>query len=67
MMKALADKDWGQVRATAHTVKGSAASFGFPELSRMGMGICDAFDRGQMEQVPETAMDLVMALGKVTA
>ncbi|MBT5746520.1 MAG: response regulator, partial [Gammaproteobacteria bacterium] len=45
--QALSEEDWGEVRAIAHTVKGSGATFGFPEITRLGKEICDALDNGE--------------------
>ena len=32
---ALKEKDWGEVRSIAHAIKGSATSFGYPNLSKL--------------------------------
>ncbi len=65
LMSALSHKDWEQLRQTAHTIKGSAHSFGFPELSERSKQVCDALDRDEQDSVPALAMDLVMQLGRI--
>ncbi len=40
LMKALGSKDWSAFQATAHKLKGSAASFGFPNITRQA-GVLD--------------------------
>ncbi|MBT3198216.1 MAG: response regulator [Gammaproteobacteria bacterium] len=62
---ALSNKDWDGVRATAHTIKGSGASFGYPELSKLAETLQLAIDNGPVEQVPALTHDLVTELGRV--
>jgi len=62
---ALSEKAWPALRETAHTVKGSAASFGYPELSNIAEALQFALDEERMEVVPELAMDLLIEMGSV--
>ncbi len=62
---ALAKKDWGELRKVAHTVKGSAASFGFFEISRRAGIVQSVIDEEKIELVPQLTMDLMVELGKI--
>ena len=62
---ALSDKDWSEVRATAHTIKGSAASFGFPELSNVAARLQSVLDKEQVGQASELTMNLLLEMDKV--
>ncbi|MBT7307518.1 MAG: response regulator [Gammaproteobacteria bacterium] len=62
---ALSSKAWPEVRAAAHSVKGSAASFGYPELSKKAETVQLAIDNERMEELPSLTMDLVIEMGKV--
>ena len=62
---ALSEKAWPALRETAHTVKGSAASFGYPELSNIAEALQFALDEERMGVVPELAMDLLIEMGSV--
>ena len=65
IQQALTDEDWGEVRAIAHTVKGSGATFGFPEITRLGKEICDYLDNGEQGPVPELVLQLIEALAAI--
>ncbi len=64
LIQALSEKAWEQVHKTAHSVKGSAASFGHAEISNMAKEVCDAIDDKQLEQAQKQTMDLIIAMGK---
>jgi len=64
LIQALSDKDWQQVREIAHATKGSAASFGYPELSSMAESVQLAIIEERLDEVPALAMDLVIEMGK---
>ncbi len=49
------------VRRTAHSLKGTGASFGFPEITRAAQAVLEA----DAEAVPETAEAMVEALRQV--
>jgi chemotaxis protein histidine kinase CheA len=53
------------VRAIAHTVKGSGATFGFPEITRLGKEICDALDNGEQNPVPALVQELMQAMAEI--
>ena len=55
---------WDQFCMLAHTIKGSAASFGHPQLTGHGKAFCDAMDQERMEQVSELATTLMRAVEK---
>jgi CheY-like chemotaxis protein len=65
LIDALSAKNWRQIRETAHTIKGSATSFGYPELSQLGKEICDAMDQGEQESVTDQVLKLLLEIGKV--
>ncbi|HIJ22159.1 MAG: response regulator [Gammaproteobacteria bacterium] len=65
LIQALSEKEWDTVRAIAHTIKGSGASFGFPGLSHMGEDICDAIDLQETRFLHEKVMQLLLELGKI--
>ncbi|MBT3488671.1 MAG: response regulator [Gammaproteobacteria bacterium] len=58
-------KDWEQIHRTAHTIKGSAASFGFPGLTQLGTEVCDAIDTGQVAEMSVFTQMLIDELERV--
>ena len=52
------------MREIAHATKGSAASFGYPELSSMAESVQLAIIEERLDEVPALAMDLVIEMGK---
>ena len=65
IMEALEGEDWGEVRAIAHTVKGSGATFGYPEITRLGKEICDGLDNNEPEPVPDLVRELTAEMDKI--
>ena len=65
LIAALSNKDWREERSVVHSVKGSAVSFGYPELSKMAETVQTAIDEENMEQVPVLVMDLIIEMGAV--
>jgi HPt (histidine-containing phosphotransfer) domain-containing protein len=53
------------VREVAHTIKGSAASFGYPELSRVAEQLQFAIDEGEMEGAAAIGERLLEALDRL--
>lgn len=51
------------LRALAHTLKGTGASYGFPEITAAAAAVLDAAD----EAVPARAAELVAVLREVAA
>jgi hypothetical protein len=62
---ALSNEDWAEVHEIAHIIKGSASSYGYPELSYLGAEICSLYDRGHLELLPELTMDLLFKASKL--
>jgi HPt (histidine-containing phosphotransfer) domain-containing protein len=62
---ALADQEWSEVRAVAHSIKGSAISFGYPALSVRAETVQQAFDEGEMDQLAISAKALLKALDQL--
>jgi HPt (histidine-containing phosphotransfer) domain-containing protein len=67
LIGALSAKNWKQIREAAHTIKGSATSFGYPELSQLGKEICDALDQGEQESITDQVLELLLKIGKVVS
>ncbi len=65
LKNALSKRAWEELRKTAHTVKGSAASFGFNEISRKAEVLLSVLDEQALDSVPELTMDLIIELGKI--
>jgi CheY-like chemotaxis protein len=65
LRQAISAKDWQQLRDVAHAIKGSAASFGYPQLSTMAEQLQFSIDEGRMEGVGRMAEDLLAALERV--
>ena len=65
LKSALDNKDWKALRDTAHTVKGSAASFGFNAISKKAEALQFALDEEGLDSAPGLALDLVDELGKI--
>ncbi len=59
LVESMSTQDWERARFAAHTVKGSGASFGYPELTQCGKMVCDAVDQGSMDELPRLTMQLV--------
>lgn len=62
---ALLTKEWSTVKRIAHDIKGSAAMFGYDELSDLGKQICDAMERGEYEQLLEQVGELIKLIDQV--
>ncbi|MBT3197740.1 MAG: response regulator, partial [Gammaproteobacteria bacterium] len=62
---ALADKEWSEVRSVAHSIKGSATSFGYPGLSRMAESVQFAIDDERVDELPVLVMELLTDMGKM--
>ena len=62
---ALDSRDWEELRKVAHTVKGSAASFGFSAISQKAGAVQIAVDDSNLDSVPELADDLLSELHKI--
>ncbi len=58
----LEQQDWSQVRHAAHSIKGTAASFGFPGLTDRARELQESIDLEQMDRAPEQARQLLADL-----
>ena len=65
LLQALSRLDWGQIKEIAHPIKGSGTSFGYPGLTERARAVCDAYDKGVYERLPELTQDLLDELGHV--
>jgi len=57
--------DWSKIRKLAHAIKGSAATFGYPDLTRVGKEICDAIDNGDREPPTDKVFELLVEIDKL--
>ena len=57
-------ESWEQLRLIAHNMKGSGATFGFPELSKLGREVCDAIDNSQHDSLPRLEGKLIAEISK---
>ena len=62
---ALRERDWNSMREVAHRLKGSALSFGYPDLSKQAETLQFTIDRGENETATGLAMDLAIELAKL--
>jgi HPt (histidine-containing phosphotransfer) domain-containing protein len=58
-------EDWEQVRGVSHTLKGTAASFGFPHISKLASDLQNLIDEQQIESAPEVAAALIRELERI--
>ncbi len=58
----LSKQDWEQVRIAAHRIKGTAASFGFPQLSETGKALQQLIDDQQLDEANDLAGNLLEQL-----
>jgi len=65
LSRAVAAEDWKLVQETAHTLKGSGSSFGFPELTEMARRVCDLIELGQESQRLEQTAALQQKLEQI--
>lgn len=65
LKEALDTENWVLLRQTAHTIKGSAGSFGFDAVSKQAALVDTAVDEEQIDAVPGLAMDLLAELEKI--
>jgi PAS domain S-box-containing protein len=63
--QAVSESDWPTVREIAHAIKGSAASFGYPQLSKMAETLQLANDENRLDKVQELAKVLLAEMEKV--
>jgi hemerythrin-like metal-binding protein len=56
---------WGSAREVAHRVKGTALTFGFPELAEVARKAQVAIDNGKLEQIPTLCHMLIEELQNV--
>jgi HPt (histidine-containing phosphotransfer) domain-containing protein len=59
------DGDWVELKLIAHSIKGTTASFGYPELSKQAKDVQLAIDEGRMDEVQVLSMNLVSEVTKV--
>ena len=58
---ALRDADWDEVNAIAHRIRGTAKSFGYPEISRVAAELEHSAD----EKSLESSSDLVKKISEL--
>ncbi len=62
LSEGLAKKDWVSVRAAAHTIKGSGTTFGYPELTKLGIAVCNEIDQGEESKIISRVEALIEAI-----
>ena len=62
MAEALSTQEWQQIREIAHAIKGSATSFGYPQLSKIAESIQLMIDDEKLDEVPALAEELLRAM-----
>ena len=62
---AVIEGDWARLRLVAHSIKGTTASFGYPELSKQAQEVQLAIDEDRMDEIQVLAMNLATEVGKV--
>lgn len=65
LKQALKNEDWTALREVAHTLKGSAASFGYPQLSTLAEVVQQSVDQRQLEQLPQQGAALISGIEQV--
>ncbi len=60
MQQAIEKLEWNIIRETAHALKGSSSSFGYPQLSQNAEALQQAIDNQQYEQATD-AVEVVLA------
>ena len=56
--RAFKEQQWKQVRQTAHAIKGSGATFGYPPLTTWGKEVCDLIDHEALDDVQASVVRL---------
>lgn len=62
---ALADAEFESIRVVAHSMKGSGAGYGFPEISRLGAAIEEAARQGDSTQIGALVSNLESYLARI--
>ncbi len=60
----LENQAWDRLRTTAHNLKGSAATFGRPELTELGREICNRIDQAQFSETTPLIERLLQQLNQ---
>ncbi|MBT7480295.1 MAG: Hpt domain-containing protein [Gammaproteobacteria bacterium] len=53
------EENWDGVKKVSHTLKGAAASFGFPKLTQRAKELCEAFETEQTAEIPAFSQALI--------
>jgi HPt (histidine-containing phosphotransfer) domain-containing protein len=62
LSEGLAEKDWVSIRAAAHTIKGSGTTFGYPELTKRGIAVCNEIDQGEEAKIVHQVEALIKVI-----
>ena len=61
-------QDWPGLQRLAHQIKGSAAGYGFPEISTLGLSVESAIKNGRpSEKIGEKTQNLIAAFDRLLA
>ncbi len=62
LQQALQRKEWSEIKGVAHVIKGSATSFGYPQLTEQASAVCTACELEQFEQIPVLVVELLRVM-----
>ncbi len=62
---ALKAENWEEVHHVAHTIKGSAASFGYPQLTTWAAVVCDHCDNDEIKAVAPALKPLLQGIEQI--
>lgn len=65
LLDAASERDWIEVRHIAHTIKGSATTFGHPTLSELGKQLCELIDQQKYQEIEHHIILMVQKLNAI--
>ncbi len=65
LIEAISKKDWEQVEAVAHIIKGSGSCDGYPSLSELGGEVCEQLNRGDTEAVFPLVGQMIVEMNQI--
>ncbi len=60
LQQGLAENNWKSIYQAAHNIKGSALSFGFPQLGALGKTVCDAINSADGAPIEEADVQALL-------
>ncbi len=65
LKEAHAEREWEDVRTIAHTVKGTGATFGYPDLTRLGQEVMQLVDQELHVSLPQRVEQLIRIMEQI--